>query len=133
MQFSESAVTWAMEKMLALGSCRNAPTQLAVMEAHAKALLRIAHPVIVQHRIKWAQEKQLHPDTYEVTEADLASESSILQFVKIDGENPVDWLISKAVDEAEFYPMPPQMRAWFSRWPTADCREGKGSDDGSGT
>ena len=132
MTFSESAVTWAMEKLLALGSCRNAPTQFPAMEAHAKALLRIAHPVIVQHRIKWAQEKQLHPDTYEVTDEDLAASGDALQAVGIDGVNPVDWLIERAVDESDFYPNPPQMRAMFTRWPCADSKEGKGSDDGTG-
>lgn len=130
LKFSESAVEWAMEKLTPLASCRNAPIgNPTALTAHAKALLRIAHPVIVAARVRYAVRDAKHPREYVPTEADLAATAAECEAVQLlhNGSqvNPVDWLIDKALDTEEFYPPPPRLRALFKYWPTADGVDGE--------
>ena len=139
MKFSESGIAWAKEKLGQLDGFKGFPPTDIALAAHAKALLRIAHPVIVAKRFQEtmkAKEVRAHAEAagdfsgrsagprYTPTEADWAEGFEVLEEVRIDGAahrgrklgsvNPVDWLIQYALDNSKYYPPPAELREIFS-------------------
>lgn len=132
LKFSHAAVDWAIDKLGQLQSKRGFPDAEG-LESDANALLRIAHPVIVQARLGMAKIvdgwNQGEPyGSYIPTQQDTITDPKDLQDVLVglnfgmgDKVNPLDWLVEKAVDKLEFYPAPIKLRRLFIReFPPAD-------------
>lgn len=151
MKFSDEGVKWAAAQFSQFRGLHGFPDNNEGLKARAKALLRLAHPVVVCKRYasaiavkKWAdhfhelpqdrrKEAGPMPKPETVTEQDwLANwEAMELALLPEDSEfgavNPVDWLIDKALDGARFCPTPADLRELFGR--KFDCADGAKPED----
>jgi len=133
LKFPPEVVDWAIAKLDQLRSMRKFPEDDRSLEMDARALLRIAHPVIVEKRLGLAKivdgvNLGKGYGSYEVTPEDLTSAPEKLDAISVGlgfgvGKqvNPVDWLLEQAIDKWEFYPAPIKLRKLFVReFPPAD-------------
>lgn len=144
LKFDKTALAWAAKKLMGLKDKHGFPQDDAPFQAHAAALLRIAHPRLVKARIDHAIRTGNRYESYQPTAEDQAATGEELQNTTIgpvmSGEdlkliyvpgapqfNPVDYLIEKAVDTFEFYPQPIRLRGLI-KFPPADG-EYYGTDD----
>lgn len=117
--FPPDAIDWACGKLKPLLRRRGAPTGRVEQEAYAASVLRIAHPALVELRVKY-QDREI-PEG-KIAEA-LGAPKAALEKTRIAGENPLDWLVMTADDEALFFVEPVDLRGIFiEKYPCADGR-----------
>ena len=130
LEFPEEAVDWCVKKLAPLLGLRSAPKSMYEKEHYAAAILRIAHPEIVELRC-------LSPRTAlkeEIVIAALAIRPKLLEGVRIQrpklgSVNPLNWLINVCSDTARFCPAPIEMRIKFvDHFPCADGNDDFGDD-----
>lgn len=136
MTFSEDGIRWAKAKYSQFKNMHGFPENDEGLTARAKALLRIAHPVVVAKRYKQAIALKAWEDAFyetfegahralwrrdhprpkaEVTDLDWLADWDAMEAATIDHPkhgriNPVDWLIEQAIDKSRFCPLPPDLR-----------------------
>lgn len=131
LEFPATTVDWCALKLSPLLCMRNAPKERANREAFAAAVLRIAHPELVELRIQ--SPRRALAD--EVIIAALAIPPTLLEAVRIQRDgiglvNPLNWLIASFVDTARFCPVPIEMRCFFvEKFPCADGLDDLGKED----
>lgn len=131
LEFPVETVDWCRHKLSPLLRLRNAPKLVSDIEATAAAVLRIAHPELVEIRCVIPR-MALEP---KIIEAALLVPVKLLEGVRIHrpgigAVNPLSWLIGKFVDTARFFPEPVLMRLKFvETFPCADGQDDLGKEE----
>ncbi len=126
LEFPGDTVDWCEYKLSPLFGMRSAPKSKYEREHYAAAILRIAHPELVELRCL-SPRKALKE---EIVIAALAIPPKLLEAVRIQrpklgSVNPLNWIIGICSDTARFCPAPIEMRIKFvESFPCAD-----GNDD----
>ena len=118
MTFPDTTIDWALLKLLPLFRMRGAPKSVGDRELFAAAVLRIAHPKLVELRAA----DPFSVPTVESIDAALAADE--LDAVQVRGANPFEWLVTTVVDESRWFLEPVDLRAIFiERYPCADGKK----------
>lgn len=131
LEFPTTTLDWCAVKLSPLFRLRSSPKERRDREQFAAAVLRIAHPELVELRCLSPR----RPLSDEVITAALLIPPKLLDGVKICRPglgvvNPLNWLIGHFVDTSRFFPEPIQMRFVFAdKFPCADGQDDLGEGD----
>lgn len=131
LEFPATTVDWCVGKLSPLFRLRSAPKTRADREHFAAAVLRIAHPELVELR---CLSPRMVLEEKNVAAA-LLVPVTLLEGVRINRPgigtvNPLNWLICHFIDTAIFFPESVVMRRAFAdKFPCADGQDDLGKEE----
>jgi hypothetical protein len=124
--FNDETLMWGMGYLNLMKHKRGFPELTSGIQAEARALLRIAQPVIVAAHWNWnikgGTDSEFSPKPEMVNPGVQALEKAVVVDHPILGTvNPMAWIVDYALDNFQFFPAAVELRRVFQdKFPTAD-------------